>query len=562
MSTQATHRTPDERVSGVATHEVLNQPRAPMNGAQALFKAFADAGLDTCFANPGTSEMQFVFEMGLTNDVRTILCLQENAVTGAADGYARMTGKPALTLLHAGSGFANGIANIHNAGRANVPMINVVGANATYHQSNYPEHELINGKIVDLARVVSHWTQEARSASNLAVLGAEASRYAQMGAGKICTLVAPSNYSSEPAVAPPARAEPITTLKSAPETIQEVAALLMNGKRSGIVLGSRVLYGEGLELAGRIAEKTGADLLVDGFPSRLARGEGRVPVQRIPYFAEAALKFMAPYKQLILVGALVPAVTYAYKGVPGIKAPKGCEVTTLATVDHDMLSALNDLANAVGASSESAVRQPRTRSAPPAGALTAEAIGQSLCVLLPENAILVDESITMATTLFEHTRGARPHDYLYGLCGVAIGGGLPLALGASIACPNRKTVVLEGDGSAMMTNQALWSMAREKADVVVVLLKNDGYGILNIELARVRDGDPNKKMHSMMRLSNPTLDWVQIAEGQGVPACRAASAEEFHRQFEMALMSKGPCLIEAQVAQDIQPIIDLVRKHI
>src|SRR5450830_669673 len=546
MTARAMHPIPDERASGFATHEVLNNQI--MNGAQALFKAFVEAGLDTCFANPGTAEVQYVFEMGPANHVRAVLCLQENTVTGAADGYARMAGKPACTLLHAGSGCANAIANIHNAGRANVPMINVVGANATYHQRNFPENELINGKIVDLARVVSHWAQEARSASDLAVLGALATRYARMGAGKICTIVAPSNYSLDPAVAPPAPGEPMATLKAAPGTIQAVVALLTNSKRSGIVLGSHVLYGEGLELAGRIATKTGADLLVDGFPARLARGEGRVPVQRIPYFAEAALKFMEPYEQLILVGALSPVVTYAYKNVPVLKVSEGCELTTLATVDHDMLSALSELANAVAAPPEPALRQSRSRNVPPAGALTAEAIGQSLCELLPENAILVDESITMASTLFEHTQGARPHDYLYGLCGVAIGGGLPLALGASIACPNRKTVVLQGDGSAMYTNQALWSMAREKTDVLVVLLRNDGYGILNIELARVREGDPNDKMLSLMKLSNPTLDWVRIAEGQGVPASRATTAEELHQQLVAALTSKGQRLIEAQVA--------------
>ena len=135
-----------------------------MNGAQALFKALTDAGLDTCFANPGTSEMQLVYEIGLTKDVRPVLCLQENTVTGAADGYARMAGKPAFTLLHVAAGFANGIANLQNAGRANTSVVNIVGANATYHQPNYPEHELINGHIVDLARVVSHWVHQAKSA--------------------------------------------------------------------------------------------------------------------------------------------------------------------------------------------------------------------------------------------------------------------------------------------------------------------------------------------------------------------------------------------------------------
>jgi acetolactate synthase-1/2/3 large subunit len=502
--------------------------------------------------------MQLLFEMGRMNHIRHVLCLQENTVAGAADGYARMAGKPAFTLLHAGSGFANAIANIHNAGRANLPMINVVGASATYHQNNFPEPELINGKIIDLARVVSHWAQEARSATDLAVLGTLATRCARMGAGKICTIVAPSNYSCDRAAASDKFAEPSATLKPSSEAIQAVAALLMNGKRSALLLGSHVLHGDGLELAGRIAASTGVDLLMDGFPARLARGAGRVPVQRIPYFAEAALRFMEPYEQLILVGAFPPVVTYAHKGMPVLKAPENCETVTLATVDHDLVSALSDLADLVDAPFEPAVRQARSRAEPPIGPLTAEAIGHSLRVLLPENAILVDESITMASTLFEQTQGAKAHDYLYGLCGVAIGGGLPLALGASIACPSRRTVVLQGDGSAMQTNQALWSMAREKAGVVVILLKNDGYGILNIELARVCDGDPNDKMLSMTNISNPKIDWVRIAEAQGVPASHAETAEELHEQLEMALASEGPCLIEAQVAQEAA--VRLVRK--
>lgn len=531
-----------------------------MNGAQALLKALIDAGLDTCFANPGTSEMQLLYEMGLTEGVRAVLCLQENTVTGAADGYARMAGKPAFTLLHVGSGFANGIAMLHNASRANTTMINVVGANATYHQPNFPEHELINGKIIDLARTVSHWVHEARSASDLAVLGALATRYARIGAGKICTVIAPTNCHWDPAVAPPAPAEPMQTPKTSPQTIQEIAALLTGSKKTAIVLGSHALYGDGLELAGRIAAKTGADLLGETFPSRHVRGEGRVPVQLIPYIAEMALKFLEPYEQLVLVGALFPVVTFAYKDKPVVKIPKGCEVTTLATVDHDMMAALNDLAKAVGAPPTPAARQARSKSSPPAGVLTADAIGQSLCMLLPGNSILVDEAATMGSIIYHRTEGARAHDYLYGACGGAIGGGLPLALGAAVACPSRKTVALQADGSGMYTNQALWSMAREKADVTVVLLKNDKYAILEVELARVREGDTNDKMRSMMALNNPTLDWVRIAEGQGVPASRATTAEEFHKQFEVALGSKGPHLIEAQVVQDIQPMIDLVRK--
>ena len=532
-----------------------------MNGAQALFKALTDAGLDTCFANPGTSEMQLVYEIGNTEGVRAVLCLEENVVTGAADGYGRMAGKPAFTLLHVGSGLANGMANLHNAGRGNTPIVNVVGANATYHQPNFAEHEFINGNITDIARVVSHWAHQAKSASDLAVLGAMAARYSRIGAGKICTVVAPTNCHWDPAVAPPVPALPLETPKVSPQTIQEVVTLLTNGKKTGILLGSHALYGDGLELAGRIAEKTGANLLGETIPARLARGEGRVPVELIWYLPEQAVPQLQKYEQLILVGALFPVTTFAYKGKPVIKVPATCLVTTLATVDHDILAALADLAKAVSAPPQPAARRKRSTGAPPKGALTDVAIGQSLGQLMPENAILVNDSVTTEPALYEGTEGARAHDYLYAGCGGAIGGGLPVALGAAVACPDRKTVVLEGDGSGMYTPQSLWSMAREKADITVVVLKNDSYAILNIELARAREGEPNSKMLSLLEIGNPSLDWVKLAEAQGVPATRATTAEEFHQQFEAAMSSQGPHLIEAQIVQDIKPMIDKIHNE-
>ena len=530
------------------------------NGAQALFKALTDAGLDTCFANPGTSEMQLVYEMGRTKNTRAILCLEENVVTGAADGYARMAGKPAFTLLHVGSGFGNGLANLHNAGRANTPIVNVVGANATYHQPNFAEHEFINGNIVDVARVVSHWVHQAKSASDLAVLGALAARYSRIGAGKVCTVIAPTNCHWDPAVAPPVPAPAMETPKVSPQTIQEVVALLSNGKKTAILLGSHAMYGDGLELAGCISAKTGADWLCETTPSRLARGEGRVPVERIPYLPEQAIPFLQKYEQLILVGALLPVTTFAYKGKPVLKVPANCQVTALATVDHDIRTALGDLAKAVGAPSQPAKRRVRSQGSAPNGVLTDVAVGQSIGLLLPENAIIVPDSPTTEGALFVGTEGARAHDYLFGECGGAIGGGMPVGLGAAVACPDRKTIVFEGDGSGMYTPQSLWTMAREKADITVVVMKNENYGILNIELARVREGDPNEKMLSMMHLDNPSLDWVKLAEAQGVPATRATTAEEFHQQFAAAMSSKGPHLIEAQIVQHLQAAIDAVHE--
>jgi len=530
-----------------------------MNGAQALFKALTEAGLDTCFANPGTSEMHLVYEIGRTPGVRAVLCLQENTVTGAADGYARMAGKPAFTLLHVGSGFANSIANLHNAGRASTPMVNIVGANATYHQANFCEHELINGRLADLARPVSHWTQEARNASELGALAAQAAQFARTGAGKICTLIAPTDCQWDPALAPPAPLSPPERLQVARETIEEVAALLANGKKTGLLLGSHALHGEGLELAGRIAARTGVDLLGEMWIARLARGEGRVPVRIVPYLREHAAFFLQGYEQLILLGAQHPMSTFAYQGSPLNKVPATCQVTTMATVDHDVRAALRSLAETVNAPAQPAVRTARASATAPTGALTADAIGQSLCMLMPEDAILVNDGATCSPPIVNRTAGARAHDYLDGSRGGALGGGLPLALGAAIACPDRKTILLQGDGSGMYASQALWSMARERTDVVVIVLRNDNYAILEVELARVREGDANDKMLSMMHLDDPALDWVKLAEGHGVAATRATTAEEFHAQLEAALQQRGPHLIEAKVTDSIAPFVAMIR---
>lgn len=314
-----------------------------MNGAQSLFKALTDAGLDTCFANPGTSEMQLVYEIGKSDTVRPVLCLQENVVTGAADGYARMAGKPAFTLLHVGSGFANGIANLHNAGRGNTPMVNIVGANASYHQPNFPEHEMIGGKIIDLARSVSHWAREAKSASELGLLGAEAVRYAMTGSGKICTLIAPTNCHWDPSAGVPVIDAPIATPRVSSDTVEATLELLSNGRKTGLLLGAQAIHHEGLELVGRIAVKTGAQLLAETFPTRMARGEGRVQVQHVPYLLEMAQQFFAEYEQIILVGALPPVSTFAYQNKGMFKVPEGCEVTHFASTNHDIVAALRDL---------------------------------------------------------------------------------------------------------------------------------------------------------------------------------------------------------------------------
>ncbi len=531
-----------------------------MNGAQALFKALVEGGIDTCFANPGTTEMWLVYEMGKSDAIQPILCLHENVVTGAADGYGRMTGKPALSLLHVACGLSNGLANLHNAARAHTPLVNLVGGNASYHVHNNPELEYIGSRIIDLARASSHWARESKSADDLALLASLATRHSQAGAGKICTVVAPSDHLWEEATGVPMPAKPIPTPLTGPDTIERVASLIMTGKRTAMILGSSALQYEGLEIAGRIAAATGIDILGETFITAChARGEGRVPITLVPYLPEQAQALLSQFRQVILVGTAVPMSTMAYQGKTTDKLPPNITLVTLADVEQDLQAALSDLADAVDAPAQPVFRQERQEFAVPHGDLTPAAIGQVISIASPENFIFVDEGATVSFEALALTRGAKQHDYLYGPTGAAIGAGMPLALGAAVACPDRKVVNLQADGSAMYTPMTLWSMARQKANVTIVLLKNNSYGILKIELARIRKGEANAKMNSLLELTDPTLDWVQIAAGHGVSASRAITAEEFYEQYSEAVNSPGPHLIEANLAQDFGPMIDLVR---
>jgi len=301
-------------------------------------------------------------------------------------------------------------------------------------------------------------------------------------------------------------------------------------------------------------------LLGEMWPRRVARGEDRVPVTLVPYLAEMAVPMLQQYARLVLVGTLPPVSTFAYQGAPVSKVPPGCHVTTFVTAGQDIVAALRALAAALDAPAQPSGRLARTAVTAPTGTLTSDTIGRSLCGLLPQNAILVNDGTTMGLTIVQRTQGARSHDLLEAGCGGSLGAGLPVALGAAVACPDRKTVLLQADGAGMYAIQGLWSLARETADVVVLVLRNDKYAVLEMELARVREGDANEKMLSTVRLDAPALDWVKLAEGHGVPASRATTAEEFHVQLEAALGRRGPYLIEAVCADDIGAFIDVVRK--
>ncbi len=509
-----------------------------MNGAESLARTLTGAGVEVCFANPGTSEMHFVAALDRVEGLRCVLGLFEGVVTGAADGYARMADKPASTLLHLGPGLANGLANIHNARRANSPMVNIVGDHATYHK----EYDApLTSDVEGVARPFSHWVKTSTDSGSVAGDGAAAVAAALAPPGRVATLVLPADASWEDADGPAPRPPVEARAAVAPEAIAAAARTLRSGEPTVLFLSGPALREPGLTLAGRIAAATGARLVAQTHNARVERGAGRVAVEFLPYPVDEALAALSGTGHLLLVGAKAPVAFFAYPGKPSELSPKQCEVRLLATPGQDVVGALGALADELGAPQGAALQAPATPS--PGGPLTVDAAAAAVGSLLPEDAIVVDEALTAASAFISRTRGAAPHDYLQ-ITGGAIGIGPPLATGAAIACPDRKVVCLQADGSAMYTVQALWTQARESLDVTTVILDNRSYAILKGELANVGAADAGRKAHSMMELDRPALDWVALARGMGVEAGRAETMEEFHRQLNAGLRSQGPYLID------------------
>jgi acetolactate synthase-1/2/3 large subunit len=513
------------------------------NGAQALLRTLVDAGVTTCFTNPGTSEMHFVAALDDVTEMRAVLALFEGVATGAADGYARMADRPAATLLHLGSGLGNGLANLHNARKGRVPVVNIVGDHATHH-TKYDAQ--LQSDIETVARNVSRWVRTSQSAEALCHDAVEAIAAAQGPPGQVATLILPADVSwsdgAEPA-APPALAPPPV---ASSDVVEEVVGALRGRGDTAILLGGRALREPGLVVASRIAAATGAKLLAEVFPTRIERGAGLPPVERLAYLAELASVQLAGLKHLVLVDAKAPVSFFAYPGKKSYLVPDGCEVHELAAPEQDALGGLEALAEAVGADRTEPVVQPASRPERPTGELTADSVCQAIGAVLPEGAIVSDESQTSGVTLATHTAGAPRHDVL-ALTGGAIGQGLPVAVGAAVACPGRPVLALEGEGSAMYTIQSLWTMAREELDVTVVIFNNRSYAILNIELERVGAERAGPKARSQLDLEGPNLDFVQIGSGLGVPSVRVDTGEQLVTALERSFAEPGPHLIEAVV---------------
>lgn len=516
-----------------------------MNGAEAFIETLYNCGVEVCFANPGTSEMQLVAAVDRQHGMRAILGLFEGVVTGAADGYGRMADKPAITLLHLGPGLGNGLANLHNAKKAGSPIINMVGDHATYHlHFDAP----LTSDAAGVARPMSDWVRASKSNRDLAQAGAEAYGVAMGGyPGKIATVIVPADHAwtegSAPVAAPAIPAAPRSPHAAIAAAVD---ALKAEGGPKCLFLGGRALREDALHQAGRIAAATGCRLVAETFATRHQRGAGRVAVEKLPYFGEQAEAFLKDFGTIVFCGAEPPVSFFAYPGKPSWLSPPDASLVRLASMREDALDALTALADALNAPAEPALVQAPTQFPAEPGKLSSASLGAILAELLPENAIVSDEGATQGGAAMLMCAGAKQHDWLQ-LTGGAIGQGLPVAVGAAVACPDRKVIALQADGSGMYTVQSLWTMARENLDVTTIILNNGSYAILNIELMRVGVQNPGPKALSMLDLRNPGLNWTQMSEGMGVPAVRVDTAEGFRKALEEALAHKGPRLIEAML---------------
>ena len=509
-----------------------------MNGAESLIQTARTAGVEVCFANPGTTEMPLVAALDSVPGIRAVLGVFEGVCTGAADGYARMTGRPALTLLHLGPGFANGIANLHNARRARSPVVNLIGDQASWHlAADAP----LTSDIASLARPVG-WVREVPTARDASAAMAEALERAQGPPGQVATLVLPADAQWEDAKGPTPVARERERRAPDEGRLDEIAGETREGT-TVVLLGGDGLGEAGLRAAHRLAAATGWAVLLETFSARVERGAGLPAFPGLPYFPEQASEALAGADQILLAGAAAPVAFFGYPGGRSALEPEGCALLPLARPGDDTAAALEGLADVLGAAPAPGVPA-RPAPEPARGALNPATLGVTLAALQPENAILVDEAATTGTGYAPFAWNAPRHTAL-GLTGGAIGQGLPCATGAAIACPDRPVIAFQADGSGLYTLQALWTQAREGLDVTTIICANRAYRILQVELARAGIAEPGPNARSLTDLSSPSVDWVAAASAFGVPAESVDTAEAFAAAFQRALAEPGPHLIEA-----------------
>ena len=518
-----------------------------MNGSESLVATLAQQGVEVCFANPGTSEMHFLAALENPN-LRSVLVLFEGIATGAADGWYRMKNYPAATLLHLGPGLANGIANLHNASRASSGIVNIVGEHASAHLRYDPP---LKSDIEGLARPVSNWVRRSMSASMLAGDTATAVLAARSKPGQIATLILPGEVSWGEAgdtvkVAQVNVGPPVPPPAPTQARVDHIASVLRKREPTLIVAANLATRGRAVELLGRLAAHTGCRIGTQFFTSRIERGAGRAPLERIPYYVPAATKFLADFKHIITIETSEPVAFFSYPGSPSLLKSPDCAVHPFVYREEDSVAGLEMLLDVLGGTKTAPILQKQSELTVPDGPLDKVSIAQALTAALPENAILVDESLTTGRETQGYTAGARPHDVLQNMGG-SIGFGTPVATGAALACPDRRVFCMVGDGSAMYTIQSLWTQAREGLNVTTIIFANNSYEILKLEYANMGFGKPGPRAASMIDIGNPKIDWQAMAKSMGVPSVRVQDAKAFYDAMVRSASEPGPSLIEVSL---------------
>ncbi|WP_020651390.1 acetolactate synthase large subunit [Massilia niastensis] len=515
-----------------------------MNGAETLVDTLTGQGVDICFANPGTSEMHFL--KALENPrMRSVLCLFEGVCTGAADGYYRMKGTPASTLLHLGPGLANGLANIHNARRAASGMVNIVGEHSASHLKYDPP---LMSDIEGLARPLSHWVRRVESPGSVAWDVSTAIAKASERPGKIATLILPGDASWQEAGAQPPLPAPVAAQAKAPDAarVEHIARVLKSGEPALVILAGQATRGRALELAGKLKAATGCRLATQFFTARIERGAGRVPLERIPYAVGQAVEYLKGFRHIITLETTEPIAFFSYPDKPSLLKAPDSGVHELVELGEDSVAGLEMLLDALGAANAPAVLQQRGDTSAPSGALNPASIAQALAAALPEHCILVDESLTTGRETMGLTVGAARHDLINNMGG-SIGYATPVATGAALACPDRRVFCMVGDGSAMYTIQSLWTQAREGLDITTIIFANNSYAILKAEYANMGAGAPGPQALAMIDIDRPRIDWQAMAKSMGVPSVAVDSAEGFYKAMVASTREQGPSLIEVRL---------------
>lgn len=510
-----------------------------MNGSECLVGTLINHGVDLLFTNPGTSEVGLLAEIGTSEQIRAVPVLFEGIAAGAADGYFRMTGCPAATMLHVGPGLANAWSALHNAAKARSGVVNIVGQLSEAHL----EYESpLKSDLLALATSVSDVVRYPLSSARVGIDAHAAADAAKRG--KVATLVMANDvgWSDGAELATPPGAQN-TDAHGALDPAAMTA--LKQGPRTLFLLGGLALDVGAQRDAAAIASATGCSVMIEWANARCERGGDLPSWARIPYPVDEAVRTLAAYDTIVLCGAAEPIAFFNYRNSPSRLAAPSARVIDLHAEGADVRLAL-------GAARRALASDPARPCHPPASRYTYGApkspdpVSAAIAAALPEDAIIVNEAITSASDLFAASAAAPRHTWLDNLGG-SIGFALPAAIGAAIGAPGRRVIALCGDGSTMYSLQGLWTMARENLDITVLVFANRAYKILINELVQASDAHLNDRTFSLLQLDNPAIGWAKLSGSLGVDATRVHSFDQLKAALTLALDTQGPRLIEVVI---------------